>query len=221
MTAATDTIRAEGLSFDTLPREVSFTVEQGSVTIVLTAKEEIDACLVRLLLGFARPAGGRLFLFGTDISTLTDRELTALRQRIGLVYASGGLISNLKVWENVTLPLAYSNRFSREQVEQMGLAVLDRIGYSGKLMALPGHITLFQKRLAGFARTMLTDPDLVIYESPLSGLNQEERSRFLSTAREFHLEKAGRTSLFLSSTPEIVPLLENARVITLSQGQLP
>ncbi|ABQ26085.1 ATP-binding cassette domain-containing protein [Geotalea uraniireducens] len=215
----TEIIKAESLSFDTLLEETSFTVESGSTSIVVTAKEEVDACLVRLLLGFIRPASGRLFLFDTDISTFTDRELSAVRQRIGLIYASGGLVSNLKVWENVVLPLAYSNKFSREQIEQMGLAVLNRLGYSGKLMALPGHIPLFQKRLAGLARTMLMDPDLVIYESPLTGLNYNERNQFLRIAREFHLEKPGRTSLFLSSTPEIVPLLEDARVITFTQRQ--
>ena len=213
-------IRVENISYAGLLDKISFPVESGSITVVLSAKEEVDTCLAKLMMGFIRPERGRISIFERDISASSDKEINLFRQRIGLIYASGGLVSNLKVWENVTLPLAYANRFSREQIEKMGLEILNRIGYSGKFMDLPGHITLYQKRLAGFARAMLMCPELLIYESPLLGLNKEEGHHLVGIAQDFHREKTGRTTIFLSANPEIVPLLQDAKIITIPQRHM-
>lgn len=213
-----DIIKAENIAWGDLLAGTSFLVDKGSVTVVVTAKEEVDACLTRLILGFLTPAHGKLTLFGVQPDLLPETELLQLRQRLGVIYGNGGLISNLKIWENVTLPLFYQNRLNTALIEEKGLAVLKRAGYVEKLMQLPGLTSFHQKKMAGFARAMLTDPELMIYESPLTGLNQEERRTFIKTALEFHREKAGRTSLFISSNPEIIPMLQDAKVITIHQG---
>ncbi|WP_243371173.1 organic solvent ABC transporter ATP-binding protein [Geotalea sp. SG265] len=216
---ANDIITAEKIAWNDLFNDATFAVARGSITVIITPKEEVDAWLVRLILGFVETDRGEFSIFGAKPTSLPENRLYELRQRIGIVYANGGLISNLKIWENVTLPLSYKGRMNNAEMETLGVQVLKRAGYQGKLMQLPGHTPFHQKKAAGFARAMLMDPELMVYESPLLGLNQEERRAFMATAMQFHGEQEGRTSLFISSNPEVLPMLKDARVITINQGQ--
>ncbi len=155
-----EVIRVENVSYEDLLPTTSFTVDKGTITVIITNKEEVDACITKLLLGFVSPDQGVVSVFGTQVSSLSKSQLCELRQQTGLVYANGGLISNLKIWENVILPLSYMNQFTTAEIEKRGVAVLERLGYSGKLMQLPGLTPFYQKKIAGFARAMLTDPEL-------------------------------------------------------------
>lgn len=198
----------------------SFSVKPGDMTIIVTPKDEVNALLAKILIGLAQPTCGKIFLFNDDMETLADRELRDIRRRIGIVFGSGGLVSNLKVWENLTLPIYYHQHLSNDDIEKRGLALLDRLGYSGELMVLPGLLTVSQRKLIGHARAMLTDPDLILYESPVSGLSQEEKNTFFRVACEFHREKQARASLFITSNLEVVRSLPTAIVVNLTKGQI-
>lgn len=216
-------IRAENISLAEITAPTSFSIGVGAMIILLTPKDEVNASITKLLIGLEKPHSGKVFLFDTDITTLSARELHEARRRIGVVFGSGGLVSNLKVWENLTLPLYYHQQLSHDEIEERGLALLSRLGYTGKLMALPGHLTISQKKLIGFARAMLIAPDLMLYESPVSGLNQEEKNNFFKIAREFHREKPERASLFITSSQEVVRSLPEAVVVTITnrpKGQI-
>ena len=217
---------SDALTFDNLTcwEEVTpFTcrVAPGAMAVILTPKDEYNNDLARLLLGLMAPQAGRVELFGREPDRLNERESRELRRRIGTLAAAGGLISNLKVWENLLLPAQYHRRIPREGLAVAGREALRRVGYQGQEMALPGLINLFQRKQVGFARALLLDPDLMIYESLHFGLNQRERNLLLAIAREFHGEKAGRTTLFLSSDPGLPRLVPEAEVHYLTKGLQP
>lgn len=214
----TDIIRVENMCLAEITTATSFCVRQGDMTVFVTPKDEVNAALVRILIGLERPSCGEVFLFDSHINALTVQELHDLRRRIGVAFGTGGLISNLKAWENLTLPLYYHQHLSSDEIEQRGVALLNRLGYSDKYMALPGHLTVSQRKLIGRARAMITDPDVIVYESPLSGLNREETNRFFAVAREFHREKTARASLFITSNSEVVRALPEAVVIDLREN---
>jgi phospholipid/cholesterol/gamma-HCH transport system ATP-binding protein len=192
--------------------ELSIRLGAGTLAAALTSKEEVNEALVKLLVGLSPPAFGRLALFGRELSVLPARGLFDLRRRIGVVRAEGGLVSNLKVWENLVLPLQYHTDLRADAIERAGREVLDRVGYSGPLMALPAVLSDYQRRLIGLARAMLTDPDLVLFESPFEGLTQDEKELLRKTVLEFHGEKPGRASLFVMSSPEAVLDMGPSRV---------
>lgn len=211
----TEMLKADHIAVADRFEDISFAAAHGELLVLLTSKEEINTTLTRLLLGATKPDRGDLTLFGRDIGSLSHSELLKIRQRIGVVFAGGGLVSNLKVWENLTLPLDYHSALSSAVIEERGAAILQRVGYKGKLMALPGHLSLYQKRQIGLGRAMLTDPDLMIFESPSQGLNQDEQQAFMEVARSFHAGKPGRASLFFTSNQAIAELLQDARVVNL------
>lgn len=200
---------AEAIEFQDVVAEellagVSFALPAGSIAALITSTRDENDLLARLMLGLTSPAAGSILVLGEDVGTAPERALNALRKRVAVVFPSGGLVSNLKVWENLVLPLEYHASCPRPEIEERGLAVLRRVGYSGKLMELPGHLSHYERKLIGLARAMLTEPDLIVYNAILAGLSGDEKGAIISAALEFHREKPGRSSLFMTPDPETV-----------------
>jgi len=178
---------------------VSFEVEEGSMAALITSDQEESDGIVRLLLGLEKPDNGAISVLGSN--PCAD-DPVPLRKRIGVLHPSGGLISNLKVAENVLLPLAYHTRLPDGEQDRRVSDALQRVGYGGRLMELPGNLSLYCKRLVGQARAFIMEPDLVVYNAALGGLSEEENRRIISNAVKFHLESPSRTSFFLTSQAE-------------------
>lgn len=214
-----EAVRFDRITADSLLENVSFSVPSGSLAVLVTPKHEANELLVRVILGMARPASGRVTVLGCDVTAASAEELHGLRRRIAFVHSSGVLVSNLKVWENLVLPLEYGGGKTPEEIEERGLAMLRRLGYEGGLMELPGHLPFSQKRLIGLGRAMLSEPELIVYDGILTGISGRERTLIVKTALEFHSEREGRTSLFITANPETMGDIPfDARVSMLQGG---
>lgn len=196
-------IRFEGVS-DGKFRDLSFKVRPGAVCVITTESEFDTAHLARLLLGIVRPERGKVFLFGEDLARLPEEEITRLCRKVGVVWNSGGLISNLKAWENAVLPLWYHQGRQFPETEKRLVGFLSRMGIEEEqiddfLMGTVSSLSAHQRRLLSLARAMLMEPDLMVYESSFKGLSHEKRELFSSLARSLHDEKPGRTSVFITA----------------------
>ena len=214
----TDIILAENITLTETPEALSFRIQPGDTVVFLTPKDEVTAALTRLLIGLDKPLSGKILLFGSDTATMSQRELLETRGRIGVAFKTGGLVSNLTIWENMTLPLYYHQHLSHKEIESQGIAMLDSLGYTVRRMDLPDHLTVSQKKALGVARAMLIAPEVILYESPVYGLNQEEKECFFKNAVEFHREKPGRISLFITASQEVVRFLPEVAVVNLQRG---
>lgn len=198
-----EAIRFQNVVAGELTEGVSFAVREGSLAAIITSRQDENDQLARLMLGLSKPVGGSIMILGEDVSA-SEKTLNDLRKRVAVVNPAGGLVSNLKVWENLVLPLEYHAVYPRSEIEERGLAILRRVGYSGKLMELPGHLSPYEKRLICLCRAMLTEPRLIIYNAILAGLGSEEKDCIISTAMEYHRGKPGITSLFMTPNPETI-----------------
>lgn len=131
-----------------------------------------------------------------------------------VVPADGGLIGNLKVWENLVLPVAYHGRPDLAETEEKALRIFRGIGMSERACAricasAPGSLTRFELRAAAFVRAMLTEPEIMVYEAPLEGLDRDEAEAAAGFDRSFHLHFPFRTSVFVTpdaqGPPEVAP----------------
>lgn len=189
---------------DELLQEISFSVPGGAMAAALTTRQEESYLQVRLMLGLLQPLSGSVTLFGEHLGTASEKALNTVRRQVAVVYPAGGLISNLKVWENLVLPLEYFSLYPPREIEERALAALKRVGYAGGLMELPGHLSIYSKKQIGLARAMLLDPRLVIYDEILTGLSGDQRSSIIEIIEAFHRETPGRTSLFLTANEDAV-----------------
>jgi len=195
MDAAVQFIDAE---LDPILKGANRSFEAGTISAVVTAGEDVSALLVRVLAGLTPLQGGQVLVLGHDLALLSREQRDQVRRRIGIVYPDGGLVSNLKVLENVTLPLLYHTGESSREIENRAIALLDRFGCGEILFELPGTLSVSLRRRAGFARALALEPELIVYYWREGGLDSGERELFLREAVAFHGEAPGRTTIFLA-----------------------
>ncbi len=183
-------------------RELSLEVGAGQVCRLTVPSHDIKASLLALLAGHAPPERGQVRLFDTDVYALAESRRVRLYRRVGVVPEQGGLISNLKVWENILLPAWYHRRLDAAAAEPRVVALWHEAdpgaGDLRELMGrLPDRLTTFERRLAALVRALLPKPDLLVYDFLTFGLDAEAAGRLLALTRRFHGEKAGRVSVYL------------------------
>jgi ABC-type transporter Mla maintaining outer membrane lipid asymmetry ATPase subunit MlaF len=165
--------------------------EPGTHRLATNCRQELLAAFNDL-----RPReGARLYVLGTDVGQLPEQERVALLGRVGFVPAHGGLISSLNGWENITLPVAYHSpqRLPRlqDEVEEM---MDDLGGVDDHLLArLPEEMTLYEKRLCAYMRSVLEKPRLMVVESLAVGLGPTKRRRIARFADAYHARCPGGT----------------------------
>ena len=191
-------------------REASLALRPGERCRLLLSSDDDQTLLVRLLLGTARPEAGSVALLGEDLARQTEAGALGLLSRIGLVWPGGGFISNLKVWENLLLPLWYHGEELAERREPEVLALLERLGmeparFAGFLAALPASLPEHEQRFVGVVRAMLTDAEVMIYANLFDGLDAPTRDRLLAETARHHARRAGRVSLFVAGGVDGLP----------------
>jgi ABC-type multidrug transport system ATPase subunit len=120
----------------------------------------------------------RLVLLGVDVDGLRPAGRAALRDRIAYLPADGGLLSNLNAWENIVLPIGFHHPERLSGVSATVNEVLKRLGADPQalLAKLPERMSLYEKKLIGYVRIALENPDLVLAEEPEGGLDSAERA---------------------------------------------
>jgi phospholipid/cholesterol/gamma-HCH transport system ATP-binding protein len=188
-------------------------IEVGCSVLVVASREEECAALTRLITGLARPSRGTILVNGQDVAGLGKAELYALRRQIGVVPSHGGLISNLKLWENITLPLMYHSGVITAEEEKNALDYLERLGYSGNIMALPAHLSPYEKKLTALVRMFIGQPRLVLYSDCIEGPPSDSRNVLIRVTQEFHTAVKDRTSIFITSSQNLIADLQVDRVV--------
>ena len=211
-------VTAEGL------REASFSVGAGVACKLLTESDLDSDRLLQLLLGSAPAERGEVALFGEALGGVSEERALSLFSRMGIVWSGGGFVSNLKVWENLLLPVMYHRGGEPAAYEGQVLELLHRLGVDetlvpGYLRSLPGALPVPARRLLGCVRAALMDPEVVIYESAFEGLQRDVRVRLESFAVWFHTQRPGRTSVYLSADEQSLQGLPADLVLRQEEGR--
>lgn len=186
---------------DGIDSPLDFVLSAHESAAIVTSRAIENDAIVRLLLGFQPVREGDFNYNGLEPAMLKESEIIAHRRRIGVLYHDGGFISNLNLWENLTLQISFEGVLGKGEIEELGLAALARVGYAGSPTALLSRLSLYQRRQVAFARALLANPELMVYQSIFEGISRSEKDHLAKLAWDYH-EEGGRTSLFLTSNPE-------------------
>ncbi len=210
-------IRFDAVSHGSL-RSVSFEIAAGEAVGLVVPSTDRKNEVMRLLSGLEPPRTGAVYFFGQSLWGLTPADRIRLYRRVGIVPEGGGLISNLKVWENILLPAAYHDGRSADSAEGEVVAVFRGLGFTdadtARLMGrLPDALPVYERRLAALSRAMLTDADVLIYDYLFTGLEPAGANRLADMTAAFHGRKAGRVSLYVSPDDRLSERLRTDRTI--------
>jgi phospholipid/cholesterol/gamma-HCH transport system ATP-binding protein len=152
---------------------ISFEVWPGQSRILLGAAGSGKTVLLKAAMGLVKPDAGAVYLFGKDLAGLRESELFDLRSRIGMVFQEGGLFDSLSIEENVAYPLVNQRVLHcppgevRPKVEE----TLSFVELEHTLDKFPSELSGGMRRRVGIARAVVTEPPLVLYDSPTAGLD--------------------------------------------------
>jgi phospholipid/cholesterol/gamma-HCH transport system ATP-binding protein len=163
------------VSFDDVPAlaDVSFQAYEGESRVIMGATGSGKTVLLKTALGLQRPDSGTVYVFGKDISRMRERELFEIRSKIGMLFQESALFDSLNIEENVSYPLL--NQLS---IHCPPGDVLPRVEEALKFVELEGTLEKFPSELSGgmrrraaIARAVVTQPPLLLYDSPTAGLD--------------------------------------------------
>jgi phospholipid/cholesterol/gamma-HCH transport system ATP-binding protein len=151
--------------------EVSLEVDRGETLVIMGGSGCGKSTLLRHIIGVMKPTAGSVKLFGEEITTLNEREITRVRRRFGMLFQSGALLASLTVGENVALPLLQHTDMSPDEIEEVVKQKLQIVGLNGFENLKPAEISGGMKKRVGLARALALDPELLFSDEPTSGLD--------------------------------------------------
>jgi polar amino acid transport system ATP-binding protein len=182
--------------------DVSLRVAKGETVCVLGPSGSGKSTLLRCINWLERPDAGHIFLNGVEIGVngagiiMSDRELSRIRTRIGMVFQHFALWPHLTVLQNLMeAPVQVQNR-PKDKVRDEALALLAKVGLSDKRDAFPAKLSGGQKQRVGIARALAMRPDLLLFDEPTSALDPELVGEVLVVMRE--LAREGMTMVIVT-----------------------
>jgi phospholipid/cholesterol/gamma-HCH transport system ATP-binding protein len=161
------------LYFDEKPTlsNVSFSVERGETLILLGATGSGKSVILKLALGLLKADEGRVFVEGRDLGPVPERDLSGIRQRMGIVFQEGALFDSLSVYENVAYRLREEGIDDEDAIERRAREVLSFVELEGAIDKMPSELSGGMKRRVSIARAIVNDPPIMLYDSPTGGLD--------------------------------------------------
>ena len=150
---------------------ISFQVRRGETLVIMGGSGCGKSTVLRHLIGSLKPDAGSIRIFGEEITSMTDRELDAIRRRFGVLFQSGALLQSLTVGENVALPIQEHSDLDDGIVDLMIKMKLELVGLTGFEDLKPAEISGGMKKRVALARALALDPELLFSDEPTSGLD--------------------------------------------------
>lgn len=181
-------------------REIDLRIERGSTVGIIGPSGSGKTVLLKCMVGLVQIDGGELYFDGESVPAMSQLEQTLLRRRVGLLFQQGGLFDSMTVEENLEYGLR-EQLFSTMEVEAMRARAawaLDAVGLSrSEATALPSALSGGMQKRVGIARTIVTRPDVVLYDEPTQGLDPPNAHLISNLIADLR-EKLGITSLIVS-----------------------
>lgn len=160
------------ISFDLKPvlEDISFAVQHGETRIILGPAGCGKSVLMKLANGLLRPDSGTIEVFGQEITTMPEKDLFKLRARIGMVFQESALFDSLSVEDNVAYRL-HEDGVPEEEAHRRVVEALQFVELEQAIAKFPSELSGGMRRRVSIARAIISNPDLILYDSPTGGLD--------------------------------------------------
>jgi len=197
-------------------RGVSFDVAEGEFLAIMGASGSGKSTLLNLLGCLDRPTAGSILLGDDDISTLGDNQLSEIRaSRIGFIFQSYNLISQLTVLENIEVPLHYQRRLD-SRTRRRSVELAEMVGLGDRLKHRPTQLSGGQQQRVAIARSLVNDPYYILADEPTGNLDSATTGEILILLDELH--RQGKSIIMVTHEAEVGTRAN--RIITLRDGKI-
>ena len=150
---------------------ISFKLAQGEAKAIFGVAGSGKSTLLKLALGLIKPDAGHISVLGQEITYMREEDLFEVRRRVGMVFQESALFDSLTVRDNVAFRLTEEHDISDEEIERRVTEALRFVELEHTLDKFPSELSGGMRRRVGIARAMITQPEVILYDSPTGGLD--------------------------------------------------
>ena len=177
--------------------DLSLEVPRGRITAIMGPSGCGKTTLLWMIGGRVKPDRGQVLVDGQDVARISRKALFQLRRRMGVLFQSAALFTDLTVFENVAFPLRVHTRLPEDSLRDLVLMKLHAVGLRGARDLMPSELSGGMARRVALARAIALDPDLIMYDEPFAGQDPIAMGVLLSLIRKLNTA-LGTTSLLVS-----------------------
>lgn len=195
---------------------INLEVDTGEFVAIIGQSGSGKSTFMNMLGCLDTPTSGTYFLNGTDVSTMTDNQLSAVRNKeIGFIFQGFNLISNLTAEENVELPLIYRG-IDKKTRRQLSREALEMVGLAHRMNHKPSEMSGGQQQRVAIARAIAAKPPVILADEPTGNLDSASSKEILGILKDLH--KGGRTVILITHDDGIAARAK--RVVRIMDGKI-
>jgi phospholipid/cholesterol/gamma-HCH transport system ATP-binding protein len=172
-------------------RGLNVGIPEGMITIVLGPSGTGKSVLIKHLIGLLFPDRGDVLVHGRSVPNMTMRELLEVRKRFGILFQDGALFGSMPVYDNVAFPLRQHTDLSEAEIREIVMARLSDVGLAGAEQLMPNELSGGMRKRAGFARALVLEPEIVMFDEPDSGLDPVRTALLCQLIKDVHAQHGG------------------------------
>jgi phospholipid/cholesterol/gamma-HCH transport system ATP-binding protein len=194
-------------------------IPERQITVVMGPSGTGKSVLLRHVVGLLKPDSGDVIVDGKHVPELNDDELLELRRGVGMLFQDGALFSSMNLYDNVAFPLRQHTKMSEDEVRDRVQERLKEVGLGGAEKKMPNELSGGMRKRAGFARALVLEPKILLFDEPDSGLDPVRTALLCELIKEIQ-QKYEATALVIShdiqscfAVADHVVLLHSGKVV--------
>jgi phospholipid/cholesterol/gamma-HCH transport system ATP-binding protein len=198
--------------------KVNLDIERGKITAIMGPSGTGKTTLLKLISAQLEPAAGSIMVDGQNIHGLDQEELFEMRKRMGMLFQSGALLTDLDVFDNVAYPLREHTRLDERMIRYLVLIKLHAVGLRGAAQLMPSELSGGMLRRVALARAIVLDPMMILYDEPFSGQDPISMGVLMKLIKTMN-DNLGLTSIIVSHDVNEVSAIADY-IYIISDGQI-
>ena len=194
-------------------------IPDGMITMILGPSGTGKSVCIKHIVGLLYPDEGDVLVHGHSVPDMTDDELFDMRKKFGVLFQDGALFGSMNLYDNVAFPLRQHTEKSEDEIREIVSRRLREVGLGGAEEKMPNELSGGMRKRAGFARALVLDPEIVLFDEPDSGLDPVRTALLCDLIREVHEENGGTYIVITHDiasarrTPEYMAILWRGKIV--------